>query len=70
MLHREHHLVLIVFTISLVVNTSGQGIRLGQVPTSSVGERVVRSRQVKGPVGLAMVQGLGHSKVCEVLAVI
>ena len=31
-LSREHHLVLIVFTVDLVVNMLGQGIRLGQVP--------------------------------------
>ena len=38
--------------------------------TGSVGERVVKLRQVKGPVGLVMVQGLGCLKVHEILVVI
>src|SRR6266481_5695843 len=44
---REHHLVFIVITINLVVDTSGQGIWLGRVLAGSVGERVVKSRQVE-----------------------
>ena len=38
--------------------------------TSSVGERVIEPRQVEGPPGLTMVQGLCRSKICEVPVVV
>ena len=40
------------------------------MPTSSVYKGIVEVGEVKRPVGLAPVQGLGHSKVCEILVVI
>ena len=67
---REHHLVLVVITIDLVVDTPGQGIWLGRVLAGSVGERVVKLRQVEGPMGLVTIQGLGCLKVCEILVVV
>ena len=66
----EHNLTFVVFPLNLVVNTSGEGIRFGRMFTSSVGERVIELRQVEGPPGLMMVQGLCHSKIHEVPVVI
>ena len=53
----EHNLTFIVFPLDLVVNTSGEGIRFGRMFTGSVGERVIKPRQVEGPLGLMTVQG-------------
>ena len=63
-------MILVVFPLSLVVNTPREGVRLGQVFTGSVGEGVVESGQVEGPLGLAMVQNLGCPKICEIPVVI
>ena len=63
-------MILVVFPLSLVVNMPREGIRLGQVFTGSVGEGVVKSRQVEGPPGLATVQSLGHPKICEIPVVV
>ena len=60
----------VVFPLDLVVNMSGEGVGFGQMFTGSVGERVVEPRQVEGPPGLTMVQGLCRSKVHEVPVVI
>ena len=60
----------VVFPLDLVVNSSGEGIGFGQIFTGSVGERVIEPRQVEGPLGLTMVQGLCHSKICEVPVVV
>ena len=66
----EHNLTFVVFPLDLVVNISGEGIRFGRMFTSSVGERVIELRQVEGPPGLMMVQGLCCSKICEVPEVV
>ena len=49
---------------------SGQGIWLGQMSTSSMGGRVVESGQIEGPLGLMMVQCLGHLEIHGVSVVI
>ena len=66
----EHDLVLIVVPFRLVIDTSGQGIRLGQMSTGSMGKGVVKSGQIEGPSGLMVIQCLGRSEVHEVLVVI
>ena len=63
-------MVLVVIPLGLVIDTSGQGIWLGQMSAGSVGEGVVKSGQIEGPSGLMVVQHLGHSEVCEVSVVI
>ena len=64
--HWEHDLVLIVVPFGLVIDTSGQGIWLGQMSTGSMGEGVVKSGQIEGPPGLTVIQRLGCLEVCEV----
>ena len=66
----EHDLILVVTPIGLVIDTSGQGIWLGRMSTSSMGEGVVELGQIEGPSGLMAVQRLGHLEICEVLVVI
>ena len=66
----EHNLTFVVFPFDLVINTSGEGIRFGRMFTGSVGERVIKPRQVEGPLGLTTVQGLCCSKIREVPVVI
>ena len=68
--YREHDLILVVVPFGLVINTSGQGIWLGQMSTGSMGEGVVESGQIEGPLGLTVVQCLGRSEIHEVLVVI
>ena len=68
--HWEHDLILIVIPSGLVIDMSRQGIWLGQIPTGSMGEGVVESGQIEGPLGLTVVQHLGHSKIREVSVVI
>ena len=63
----EHDLILVVIPFRLVVNTSGQGIWLGQMSASSMGKRVVESGQIEGPPGLMTVQ---YSEICEVSVVV
>ena len=63
-------MTLVVFPLDLVVNLSGEGVRFGQMFTSSVGERVIKARQVEGPQGLTTVQGLCRSKIHEVPVVV
>ena len=66
----ENNLTFFVFSLDLVVNTSGEGVRFGRMFTSSVGERVIELRQVEGPLGLTTVRGLCHSKIREVPVVV
>ena len=54
--HWEHDLILVVIPFRLVINMSGQGIWLGQMSAGSVGEGVVKSGQIEGPLGLTAVQ--------------
>ena len=68
--HREHDLILVVIPFRLVIDMSRQGVWLGQMSTSSMGERVVESGQTEGPLGLRVIQHLGHSEVHEVSVVI
>ena len=68
--HWEHDLILVVIPLRLVIDTSRQGIWLGQMSASSVGEGVVKSRQIEGPPGLTAVQRLGRLEIHEVLVVI
>ena len=68
--HWEHDLFLVVIPFGLVIDTSRQGIRLGQMPTGSMGKGVIESGQIVGPPGLTAVQRLGHSEICEVSVVI
>ena len=63
-------MVLIVVPFVLVIDTSGQGIRLVRMSTGSMGEGVVESGQIEGPLGLMAIQHLGHLEVCEVSVVI
>ena len=67
---QEHDLILIVIPFGLVIDMSRQGIWLGQMSASSVGEGVVKLGQIKGPPGLMVVQCLCHSEIHEVLVVI
>ena len=46
----EHDLVLVVVPFRLVINTSGQGIWLGQMLTGSMGEGVVELGQIEGTI--------------------
>ena len=66
----EHDLILVVIPLGLVIDTSRQGIWLGQMSASSVGKGVVKSGQIEGPSGLMAVQHLGHSEIREVSVVI
>ena len=66
----EHDLILVVIHFRLVIDTSGQGIWLGQMSASSVGQGVVKSGQIKGPPGLTAVQLLCCLEICEVSVVI
>ena len=66
----EHNLTFIVFPFDLVVNPSGEDVGFGRMFTGSVGERVIEPRQVEGPPGLMMVQGLCRSKIREVPVVV
>ena len=68
--HQEHDLILIVIPFGLVIDTSIQGIWLGQMSAGSVGKGVVKSGQIEGPSGLMAVQHLGRSEICEVSVVI
>ena len=63
-------MILIVVPFVLVVDTSGMGIWLGRMSTSSMGERVVESGQTEGPPGLTTVQCLGCSEIREVSVVV
>ena len=67
---REHDLILIVIPFGLVIDSSGQGIWLGRMTASSMGEGVVKSGQIEGPSGLTAVQHLGHLEIHEVSVVI
>ena len=67
---REHDLILVVIPFGLVIDTSRQGIWLGQMSTSSMGEGVVELGQIEGPPGLTAVQHLGRSEIREVSVVI
>ena len=67
---REHDLILVVIPFGLVIDTSRQGIWLGQMSTSSIGEGVVKLGQIEGPLGLMAVQCLDRSEIHEVLVVI
>ena len=69
-LRQEHDLILVVIPFRLVVDTSGESIWFGRMPASSVGKGVIKARQIVGPPGLAMVQGLGFSEICAVPVVI
>ena len=66
----EHDLILVVIIFHLVVNTTGEGIWFGRMPASSVGKSVIEVGQIEGPLGLMMVQGLGHSEICEISVVV
>ena len=67
---REHDLILIVIPFRLVIDTSRQGIWLGKMSTHSIGEGVVESGQIEGPLGLTAVQRLGRLEICEVSSVV
>ena len=69
-LRQEHDLILIVIPFGLVIDMSRQGIWLGQMYASSVGEEVVKSGQIKGLTGLKVVQCLCHLDIHEVSVVI
>ena len=68
--HWEYDFVLVVIPFRLVIDMSGQGIWLGRMSTSSMGEGVIEPGQIEGPSGLTAIQCLGHSEVREVLVVI
>ena len=63
-------MVLVVIPFRLVIDTSGQGIQLGQMSTGSMDEGVVKLGQIEGPLGLMAIQCLGRSEVREVSVVI
>ena len=63
-------MILVVIPFGLMIDMSIQGIWLGQMPTGSMGEGVVKSGQIEGPLGLMVVQHLGHLEIHEVLVVI
>ena len=62
-------MILIVIPFRLVINTSGQGIWLGRMSTSSM-EKKKKSGQIEGPLGLMVVQHLGLLEIREVSVVI
>ena len=66
----EHDLILVVIPFGLVIDTSRQGIWLGQMSTGSMGKGLIELGQIEGPPGLTVVQHLGCLEICEVLVVI